>query len=439
MSDYKNSSYWRNYQKSLKKEKKAKKIKNYLIFFLVILAVTTILSFSINYYISFEPKKKTKVQTDNLLLSKKEIREIIKDKDESYLTKKYFTAKSNEKYLTFETTIEPRVQNYLESEINSSIHKGSGAPEIISIVIMEPSSGKIIGMKGFSSENSQGKLPSTGVLYPAASIFKIITAAAAVENSGYHPDKKIWFNGGKYTLYKRQLTNKKNKYSNFVKLKDAFAQSINPVFGKLGFFDLKKDVLTDYSLRFSFKKDLNSDINVAMSLIDISNEKYNWAEIACGFNNTTKISTLHAAVINSIIANGGNLAPPYLIKKVMDDQREVRYENKRPELVNAIKPSTSTAVAKMMERTVIRGTAKNSFTDYRRGKSMKSLIIGGKTGSISNLSNTIRFDWFTGFAKDKNTDKKIAFAIVIGHGKYLGTRAATYGRRLIANYFSNLS
>jgi hypothetical protein len=42
--------------------------------------------------------------------------------------------------------------------------------------------------------------------YPAASLFKIVTAAAAVEEKGYTAGSRFKFNGYKHTLYKRQLT-----------------------------------------------------------------------------------------------------------------------------------------------------------------------------------------------------------------------------------------
>ena len=63
------------------------------------------------------------------------------------------------------------------------------------------------------------------------------------------------------------------------------------------------------------------------------------------------------------------------------------------------------------------------------------LIIGGKTGSLYNREHTVKYDWFTGFGEKKGTDSKIALSIVVGHRKYIGTRAAAYAKMILKQYF----
>ena len=54
--------------------------------------------------------------------------------------------------------------------------------------------------------------------FPAASLFKIVAAAAAIEARGFHPDKTLTYRGGRYTLYKSQLKKRQDRYSNRISL-----------------------------------------------------------------------------------------------------------------------------------------------------------------------------------------------------------------------------
>ncbi len=427
MFDFNKNTYLNKHRNPQDRCKKRK-------FFLITIIITVFLIFFISGKDKF--KKKNENKKKNFLIPSENIKKLLKKIPEKDFTKKYFTVPYKKETLVIHTTINKKLQSYIESEINNSLNKGDGAPELIGFAVMDPFSGEILGLKGYDSLK---KNPCTRELYPSASLFKIITAAAAIETKGYKPDKKMWFNGGKYTLYRRQLSLKKNKYTNYIRFKDAFAQSVNPVFGKLGYYDLRKEKLTLFSSKFRFNHKHDSDIFIQPSIIKIDGNKYHWAEAACGFNNSTKITILHAAMINTAVVNKGLISKPYLLKKVVDDKKNIRYEHKKNLFLSAIKESTAMDISKMMQRTITRGTAKNSFKSSLKVRIMKNLLIGGKTGSLFNISNTVKYDWFSGFAIDKTTGKGITIAIIVGHGKYLGTRAATYARRLISNYFNNLS
>jgi cell division protein FtsI/penicillin-binding protein 2 len=103
----------------------------------------------------------------------------------------------------------------------------------IGIVTMQPDTGRLLTMAGFNKIDPDQD-PCLVADYPAASLFKIITAAAAIEEKGYTARTRLKFNGYKHTLYKRQLTDRTNRYTNAISFKDSFAQSVNPVFGKIG-------------------------------------------------------------------------------------------------------------------------------------------------------------------------------------------------------------
>ncbi|MDY0132511.1 MAG: penicillin-binding transpeptidase domain-containing protein [Desulforegulaceae bacterium] len=417
-------------------KKKTKKTNLKKIFKFVFLMVFLFLSiFSI---FKLSSKKVDSPVFEPKLISKTEIREILTDIPESEFTKKYFVSKLKNETIVFHTSINENLQNYLEMEIQAALNCGHGAPKIICFAIADAYSGKVLGLKGYNFETSENISPCTKTLYPAASLFKIISSAAVIETKNYTPNQKMAFNGGKYTLYKKQLSNSTTKYTNYIKLKDAFAQSVNPVFGKIGFFELKKDNLIKFSSDFLLNKEADTEIPLTTGVVNISDKKYNWAEIASGYNNSTKISVLHSAFLSMPITNKGFFINPLLVEKIIDDGQNTRYENISSIKEKIINESTSKKLAEMMERTVKAGTAKNSFNAYRNGKTMKNIIIGGKTGSISDYSKEVKYDWFSGYAIDNDSQKAIVFSVLIGHGQFIGTKSSEFARKLIANYFSHL-
>ena len=72
-----------------------------------------------------------------------------------------------------------------------------------------------------------------------------------------------------------------------------------------------------------------------------------------------------------------------------------------------------------------------------RLKTEAPLQIGGKTGSIDNASHDVRYDWFVGFARERAGKKQVVVAVMVGHQKYIGTRATEYALMALSQYFAN--
>ncbi|MBF0112658.1 MAG: PbpA [Desulfamplus sp.] len=359
--------------------------------------------------------------------------------DKSDKTKSDVVTSSRTGNFTVATTLDMRLQNFLLEQIDSLMMLDKGKPEIIAMVAMEPHTGKILAMAGFDSQ-SPNTNPCTDKEYPAASLFKLVTASAAVEACGYSPATTMYFSGGKYTLYKRQISEEGNsKYLNKVTLAEAFAQSINPVFGKLGSIMLGRDILEKYASSFGFNQEIDSEINLRSGNFTITdNNSYQWAEVASGFNRTTTISPMFGAMLASTMLNGGKTPVPCIVESVKDDNGKVLYKRKDETLnSNTVKPDTARAMMQMMNGTVITGTARKSFRGVDKDHVLAGLKMGGKTGSLSNSDRSIKFDWFTGFCSDSQEKEQIVVSVLVGHGKYIGTKASIYGRLMFKEYFNN--
>lgn len=364
------------------------------------------------------------------LWDKKDIRTMLDSKFFTNLEDKSFTYSYKGQQLKVDTSLDLSLQRFVQKKMNRSTSR------YIGIVAINPATGKILSMASYDKTDSSNNL-NIDSKFPAASLFKIITAAAAAEKCGFAPQTKLSYNGRKHTLYKSQLKDRNNKYTNRITFQDAFAQSVNPVFGKIGVRYLDGKTLEKYAAAFGFNREIGFEIPLTTSVVSLTDEPYHWAEIASGFNRETRISPLHAALITATILNRGQLIEPSIIDKITNETGETLYQSQIKLINRVITPEASQVVNVLMEATIRSGTAKKIFRGYRKDKILSRLNIGGKTGSIDNKAHDVRFDWFSGFAEEKGGSQKIVLSILVGHEKYIGTRASHYARMIFKHYFQD--
>ncbi len=433
---------WRAYQAGLKRTAAKKRLTKGIFKYTPFLAIIAVAAFaltvgfirSINYYTCKKvvPAIDTAetVFKESKKICKNNVRDLLGNHSFVNLKDKRFNITFDDKNYWVDTTLDIALQNFILKKIDRSTSK------YIGIVIMEPLTGRILSMIGFNRIDTLSN-PCVDKKFPAASIFKIITAAASVEKCGFSCSSKFKFNGNKYTLYKTQLKDRTNRYTNRITFKDSFAQSVNPVFGKIGANYLGKEAIEKYAAAFGFNREINFEIPVVKSEVFLSAEPYHWAEIACGFNRETTITTIHGAMLASAIINSGSLIEPTIIDQITNENGQVVYHNRATVINKTITQGTSNIVFDLMKATVKSGTSRKAFRGYRKDRILSKLDIGGKTGSIDNKSHEVRFDWFVGFAEEKNGSGKIAVSVVVAHEKYIGKRAGYYARIAIKEYFNN--
>ncbi len=438
-------SNWRAYQAKLKRARKIaapkKIIQRNLKFIPVLIALSALAYGLLNVFsgsqFTFTRKAGNTAKNDPaahldqppISFNKNDLHHFIDSRHISNLQNESFDLRYNGNHLSVQTSIDISLQNYLAGMLD---RKNSSR---VGIVVMDPVDGRIRAMVGYDKSDSLNN-PCIDSSFPAASIFKIITAAAAIERGRLDPDSKLRFNGSKHTLYKSQLKENITKYTHTVSLKDAFAKSINPVFGKIGALYLSKDAFESYAKAFGFYRIIDFEIFLPPSLIALSNEPYYLAEIACGFNQKTRISPVHGALIAATILNRGKLIEPTIVDQITDGKNAQLYRSQPTTITQAFTPATADALDELMKATVRSGTVRSMFRKYRKDDIISKLEIGAKTGTINNKTDDVKYDWFVGYAKEKSGDRKIILSVVVAHQKYIGTRAAQYAILAFKKYFS---
>jgi peptidoglycan glycosyltransferase len=334
---------------------------------------------------------------------------------------------------TLETSIDRDLQRFVMDLLNRSMTQHSAA------VVIRPDNGQVLAMASYENNGNGGKGENLCLRadFPAASLFKIIAAAAAVENRGMNPETPLTFRGQKYTLYKSQLKEdkeKKGKKQNpgtQTTLREAFSDSINPVFGKLGIHYLGSDLISEYADRFLFNHLVPFDLYVAPSRYVKPMDDYALAEVASGFNKRTLISPLHAGLITASIANGGTMMTPWLVKTVRNDAGDVLYEAAPSVLASPINKKTASKMVVLMEGTVVEGTAKRAFQPLQRKRELRYVDLGAKTGTINGATDHCKYEWMTVFVLPSDGDGGLCITVMTAHGEKIGVRAKDIARLII--------
>ncbi len=331
-------------------------------------------------------------------------------------------------------TLDEEMQNYANQLLTQY------KPDYAAVVLMNARTGEILTLSSFDRYNNYDTNLALKATYPAASIFKVITAATAVDKSGVTPDQRIAFNGGNYTLYKKNvLSDHVNRWTRFITLKEAFARSINTAFGRLSLEKIKPGDLQDYAHRFLFNQDLPTDFKVERSLTSVPDVKgYELTEVASGYNRFNTLSPVHGAMIASTIVNEGKMPTPYLIKSIFNEDNDLIYSGDHIHDLDIIRQIISSdsaeKVREMMEQTVLTGTSRKSFRQIVRDRRFRQIEIGGKTGHFTRMNPKGRTDWFIGYASDG--EDRIAIAAITVNIQKWTVKSSALGEMMFRKYFN---
>ncbi len=302
------------------------------------------------------------------------------------------------------------------------------------VVAMDPSTGAILAMASQGNNSTNHRFPLTlSSSYPAASIFKIVTLSAALEEEVIQPDdilkatKRLKYDG-------KWIQDSSNVASGPISVGNALAKSCNTAFATMA-VDVGYPCLEKYATRFGFNSKLCPDMPVEVSSAVISDETYDIAASGAGFGDIN-MSPLHGVLIASSIANKGKIMKPTLIKQVVNAEGRVLATPSPQVMRTPITPETAETIKIMMVQTVHgEGNAHKAFYDRRGNPYIPGIKIAGKTGSLSSKTQPKNCTWFVGFAPADNPE--IAIAVLIVNYDTWRAKACTITRKLLETYFED--
>lgn len=308
-------------------------------------------------------------------------------------------------------------------------------PDYGAIFMMNAQTGEVLAMASFQKDDSNAPNWNLKSNFPAASTFKVITATVAVDKRGLLPSHKIHYNGGLYTLYRKNvMSDRIHRWTNVISLKDAFARSVNSAFGRLSLEQMSPVELNDYATRFMFNQEIPTDFPVEMGIAYIPPEKsFELTEAASGFNKINKMTPVQGAMIAGAVVNDGRMVIPYLVQNLKDKDSNILFKAKSLDKGQIMSPESAEKLRELMEETVLSGTSRKTFQKLVRSKKFADLEMGGKTGHLNGENPKGRVDWFVGYGM--RDDQKIALAAVTVSKKYWTVKSSFLGQSMISKYF----
>ena len=268
-----------------------------------------------------------------------------------------------------------------------------------------------------------------GERYPPGSVFKVVVAAAALED-GYTPETTIpapdllTLPGTRTTLenFGGESCNGGADQS----LIDALTISCNTAFAQLG-IDLGEEKVSDMAAAFGFDGEgYDIPLPVAGSTVgDIPNEAA-LGQSSIGQSNV-QATPLQAALIAAAVANGGELMQPYLVDSIRAPDLKV-IDQTTPEVRSTpISSDVADQLTEMMVSVVDNGSGRRARID--------GVEVAGKTGTAETGTEAADHNWFAGFAPAD--DPEIAVAVFIKNGGGTGgDTSAPIAREVLQAYLN---
>ena len=283
------------------------------------------------------------------------------------------------------------------------------------VVALEPATGRVLAMAEHSEFDPTLRGLPTKAVFPAASVFKLVTASALLKE-GVTPEDVRCFHGGKRKLNERLLS-ESSRDSQCLTLSTALAKSANVIFAKWTMEKLTPDLLAAMALKYRFNRPLAFPILPEISQAAFPADRFDFASTGAGFGDVY-LSPLHAAALVSVAANEGIWKDPVLFE-------EARSSGPFERIIPA---EDAHRLADMMEETVTHGTARRIF--QQPGHRIEGAV--GKTGSLADRKPFRDYSWFVGYAPKNHP--QIAVAAVIVNGAKWRVRAPFLAREAMRIY-----
>ena len=269
------------------------------------------------------------------------------------------------------------------------------------VVVLDPSSGDVLAYATTDPE----AFPPTGT-YPAASLVKVVTAAAALDAEDALPTCRS--RGNPWRLTRARLDPAGGGKP--VSLRRALATSNNQCFAQLAVHAVGIDRLLGALRRFGW---LNSPAPAhgAGEARHPGDDALALGRLGCGLDGC-RITPLHAAGLAAILADGRRV-PPRWIAAVHDAAGRELALPPGPAAERVLSPKLAGRLREMLVDTTERGTARRAFRT-RRGPLLQGIKVAGKTGSLNGRDPDGRYEWFIAAAPADRP--RIAVAVLVVYG-----------------------
>ena len=303
-------------------------------------------------------------------------------------------------------TIDETIQHFAEKYAKKKLMETKA--EHVAIIVMDPHTGDILAMANMpqydpnsprepldeKTKNEWESLPqeelqkrwydmwrnfSINDSYEPGSTFKVIVAAAALEENVVQVDSPFYCNG-----FVRDIPGAVLRCARWYNphghqtFEEGLENSCNVVFVNVG-RRLGKEKLYEYIKAFGFGEKTGIELTGEQAgIIPVSTDIIKEVNLATmSYGHGIAVTPIQLITAVSAIANGGKLMTPRLVSQLVDNEGNV-VKTFEPEVKRqVISESTSKTLLKLMEGVVSEGTGSNAYVPGYR--------VAGKTGTAQKI------------------------------------------------------
>jgi membrane peptidoglycan carboxypeptidase len=310
-----------------------------------------------------------------------------------------------ERSFTFGANESVRLRYSLDPELTRAIWRivEQGHVERAHIVVMDLETG---ALAAYVSTDPVTFPPDRA--YPAASLVKVVTAAAALDAAPSLASGTCRFAGSPYVLTPKRVDPPQRGTE--VTLQRALATSNNQCFAQWAVHRVGARGMLDAIDRFGLLSPPAPD-HPPGDVEDPGDNAFKLGELGSGLDGLM-ITPLHAAQLAGTLAHG-RLLEPHWIDAAFDANGEALAVASAPRERVVLSEALASQLRELLRETTERGTARRAFRS-RRGPLLPGIPVAGKTGSLSGTNPPGRYEWFAGVAPADNPQLAIAAVSVQG-------------------------
>ena len=335
-------------------------------------------------------------------------------------------------------TVDANIQHYLENYLSAAVKEYSVSARGVGIV-MEVDTGRILAISTKPdydpneprviqdealraqvdsltgeeraqaltlAQQTQWRNKAVSDLYEPGSVFKLITAAAALD-AGVVTTGDSFFCGESYGVSGVHFHCANRNQHGPQNLAQALQNSCNQSFIQIG-QRLGKDAFCDYFAAFGLREATGIDLPAEPAKSEFyTADRMGPVELAsCAFGQSSKITPIQVITAVSAIVNGGKLMQPYVVEQVVSPQGDVVQQTEPTVKRQVISEEASATMRQLMQSVVQEGGGKNAY--------VAGYAVGGKSGTSQKLDSEdekARVASFIGVAPIE--DPRIAVLIVL--------------------------
>lgn len=327
-------------------------------------------------------------------------------------------------------TIDMNIQKIVEEELESGVNVNNSLGG--KVIVMNVKTGEILAMNSVSVDGiSPDKIAEITDLYEPGSTFKIVTAAAALEENLLNKFDVINTYGGEYMNIKDS-----HKFTSLT-FQEVIEQSSNigtiQIANRLGRERFYK-YARDFGYGITSGIDLPGEMKGRLKRpVEFSPVSLNY--MAIGYE--LLVTALQMTNAYACVANGGMMMKPFIIRKILAPDGTLIKEFKPTEIRNVISKNTAKTLTELFVGVVERGTGKDAR--------IENIRIAGKTGTSQKMvegkySKSKYTSSFIGYFPAESP--QIVVAVIIdapGAGEYYGGKVSAPIFRKIAERIINLT